>query len=73
MPILLQVPFIVFDDCLQRAGTIVCLLREIWSRVWKEVVAMASCSCNCDWCKEAKVNGYSNHRCSQIPKCPQTR
>lgn len=34
---------------------------------------MATCPCNCAWCREAKVNNYSNHRCSQIPKCPQTK
>ena len=32
-----------------------------------------ACTCQCAWCKEARVNNFSNHNCSQIPKCSQTK
>jgi len=35
----------------------------------EEVISMASCNCQCAWCKEARANKYSTHSCSQIPKC----
>ncbi len=35
----------------------------------EEVITVASCNCQCAWCKEARANKYSTHSCSQIPKC----
>ncbi len=32
-----------------------------------------ACTCQCAWCKEARINNFSDHRCSQIPKCPQSK
>lgn len=32
-----------------------------------------ACTCQCAWCKEARVNQYSSHSCSQIPKCSKAK